>query len=187
MAVKLTFRRLPGKQEVERGLELLLAQGFIRRVRPMIRSRTLREALAVEQTRRRTTIRIPHYWAIFYHDGRGPAFPKNRFLVWFKDPRLDPRLPGRHPVTRDEVRPLREVLPDLEWEDIVQLAADGLVVIAPVSPFDATIVEGDPFFTRAAMGYPDPSMELSIEARISRIVNVFTGPKEKDRVVLRFD
>lgn len=51
---------------------------------------------------------IPHYWAIYVHDGRGSFGPgskatpgkKARFLVWFRDPHDDPRLQHAMQVQR---------------------------------------------------------------------------------------
>jgi hypothetical protein len=46
-----------------------------------------------------TKLYIPHYWARFVHDGRGPIPGPPRggdaaFYVWYKDRRQDPRLAG---------------------------------------------------------------------------------------------
>lgn len=43
---------------------------------------------------------VPHYWAAYVHDGRGPVRPKSAtMLVWFRNPNNDPRLSGgRSPV-----------------------------------------------------------------------------------------
>lgn len=76
-------------------------------------SRTLAEALqeqgpiqglSVGQTLGR--LHIPHYWAQFVHNGRGEVRPRQAaFLVWFRNPRDDPRLPpGRWPVRVEELR-----------------------------------------------------------------------------------
>jgi hypothetical protein len=77
---------------------------------PKIPSRQLRAALQAIQIDQSTGILwVPHYWAIFAHDGRGPspAIEGSAILVWFRNPEDDPRLPGgRYPVTRSEVRHL---------------------------------------------------------------------------------
>jgi len=58
---------------------------------------------------------IPHYWAIYVHDGRGsygPGSPATRgkparFLVWFRNPNNDPRLrAGLQAIRRNQVRRL---------------------------------------------------------------------------------
>lgn len=76
------------------------------KVRPRVRkgtgsghgSRTLAAAIRVEIARFNVAhISIPHYWAIYVHDGRGPFGPKRQgFYVWFRDPKQDPRLNRGH-------------------------------------------------------------------------------------------
>lgn len=68
----------------------------LRRIRDTIGSRTLREALrlVVDVSRRRADLFIPHYWAVYYHDGRGGFGPREaRYLIFFDDPNDDPRKP----------------------------------------------------------------------------------------------
>lgn len=55
-------------------------------------------------------LNVPHYWAPFYHDrerrGVVNAAPGG-MLVWFRDKKRDPRLPGGiYPVTKSQVRHL---------------------------------------------------------------------------------
>jgi hypothetical protein len=99
--------------------ELLLDYGEaeLERVRPRIGSSTLRAAarLVVERLGEESvaSIFIPHYWAVYYHDGRGAfSAPQGRFLVFFPNPADDPRLEGGRPeraagarrLTADEFR-----------------------------------------------------------------------------------
>lgn len=53
---------------------------------------------------------IPHYWALYVHDGRGPFGPRRakvKYLCWFRDPKLDPRLDnGRSPQRYKDVKRL---------------------------------------------------------------------------------
>lgn len=86
--------------------------------RPQIPSRTLQQALTYEivgragfsPTQHPTVyISLPHYWAAFVHDGRPAVHPVNaRFLVWFAEPRDDPRTEGtrNYPVRKSDVRRL---------------------------------------------------------------------------------
>lgn len=80
-------------------------------VRPKIPSRTLRKALnlfVVSDTEGR--IQIPHYWALYVHNGRGPfSAPAGRYLVWFRNPKDDPRL--RNGVTPVRASQLRHLTP----------------------------------------------------------------------------
>lgn len=77
------------------------------RVREQIGSKTLRAALRliVNESEQRADLFIPHYWAIYYHDGRGSVHPVTaRKLVFFDDPRDDPRAPT--PERESQVRRL---------------------------------------------------------------------------------
>lgn len=51
---------------------------------------------------------VPHFWAKFLHDGRGPVRPQSAsFLVWFRNVLDDPRLRGgRYPQRNSQVRHL---------------------------------------------------------------------------------
>jgi len=80
------------------------------------KSRTLaREMQSFIQTTERGFLYVDPYWAVYFHDGRTSIVGKN--LVWFKNPRLDPRRPGgRTPnrardlrsLTKSEFRDARE-------------------------------------------------------------------------------
>ena len=49
----------------------------------------------------------PHYWAVYYHDGRGPLRPVNgKYLVYFLDPEDDPRFQNGYPVRASDVKRL---------------------------------------------------------------------------------
>ena len=90
----------------------LLCQVARRQTRQVLQSRTLRRALAcrLEKTgpRVRTArLSVPHYWAVYYHDGRRPIRPRRgKFLVYFRNVEDDPRLggatasPERHAQTK---------------------------------------------------------------------------------------
>lgn len=69
---------------------------------------------------------IPHYWAVYVNDGR----VTDSLLVWFKDPKDDPRLSGNEwAVRRNQVRRLTK----LEWKawrlKNRKAIADGRIVI----------------------------------------------------------
>jgi len=87
-----------------------LAREAFRRVRAAVQSETLRAALRVQQGRRggQMWLGVPHYWAVFYHDGRRGFGPRrSRVLVWFKNPNDDPRAPNRqYPVRRSQIKRL---------------------------------------------------------------------------------
>lgn len=78
-------------------------------VRSRIGSSTLRDAarLIVDAQAGQAHIFIPHYWAVYYHDGRaGFAADAGHFLVFFADPDDDPRLEGGYPVRESDIRRL---------------------------------------------------------------------------------
>lgn len=87
-----------------------LGKRELARVKNSIGSKTLRAAitLIVDESEQRADLFIPHYWAIWYHDGRGAVHPRSaRKLVFFDNPHDDPRLKGgRRPVTESQVRRL---------------------------------------------------------------------------------
>ena len=86
-----------------------LGRQELARVKPLIGSKTLRAAitLIISETEARAELFIPHYWAIWYHDGRGAVSPTSaRKLVFFDNPSDDPRLRGGRPVRESQVRRL---------------------------------------------------------------------------------
>jgi hypothetical protein len=91
--------------------KILTAYGAaeLERVRALIGSRTLREAirLLVDANEGRAELYVPHYWALYYHDGRGGVRPITASkLVFFADPRDDPRLAGGYPERDFDIRTL---------------------------------------------------------------------------------
>lgn len=81
----------------------------LRLVEDKIGSQTLRDALLliVEANVGRAELFIPHYWAVYYHDGRGPVQPITaQKIVFFADPRDDPRLVGGNPRRVSDIRTL---------------------------------------------------------------------------------
>ena len=84
------------------------------RAKKWIPSRTLEKALRIKQavTRpgRGAQLFIPHYWALYAHDGRRgfTAIGPRKFLVFFADPRNDPRTDGGrdYPVRVSQVKKL---------------------------------------------------------------------------------
>lgn len=126
---------------------------------------TLREAMEffVELNRgvgARIILGVPHYWAAYYHDGRGPVTPVEKvWLVYFRDPRDDPRIEGGYPVTRDQIRRLTEE----EWHFWLQQnkiakinqLPEPMIVTKHVGP-----AEGHPFFIRALERFASELAEM---------------------------
>lgn len=91
-----------------------LAELAAAKARPLVasKSRTLGRLLRVvdyppSRNKARSAAYIPHYWAIYVHDGRGTfAAPAGKYLIWFRDPRNDPRHRGNYVERLSEKRTL---------------------------------------------------------------------------------
>lgn len=101
--------------DFQRQLMLRLLRAGRRRARRYIlsgqgahRSRTLATEMETRiETPERGYLYVDPYWALYFHDGRRPIVGKN--MVWFKNPKLDPRLNnGRSPNRASQVRRLNK-------------------------------------------------------------------------------
>jgi len=132
-----------------------------RRARPKIPSRTLRRALRRLVLPGATggvegVLFIPHYWAVFLHDGRrGFGSKPGAFLVFFRDIRDDPRVAGGFPERASQIRRLTKREFDFWLErNRRHLKAGGdpfevpMVVVRHVGP-----AQGAHFFTRGMDGF----------------------------------
>jgi len=144
---------LDPKKVVRRVLQEI-GERELRRVRKSIGSRTLRAAirLIINESEERADLFIPHYWAVYYHDGRGPVRPVNaRKLVFFDDPRDDPRLRNGRPVRESEVQRLtREQYQEGLRRNAERAARGGrpfMYVVDSVGP-----AAPRPFFTQLEQG-----------------------------------
>ncbi len=100
--------KFDGKRVIKKIL-MELGERELRLVKKSIGSKTLRAAvrLIVDESKQRADLFIPHYWAIYYHDGRGSVSPRSaRKLVFFDNPNDDPRLAGGYPVRASQVQRL---------------------------------------------------------------------------------
>lgn len=131
--------------------------------RPMIPSKTLQASLTYSTERGggfRTAaayIEIPHYWSAFVHDGRGPVAPvSKRVLVWFADPKDDPRTSGTtaYPVRMTDRRRLTKAqyLDGLERNRERRAAGQPPYMI--VTTHSGPVV-GTPFFSANANAFGD--------------------------------
>ncbi len=107
-------------------------------------SRTLRQALRVLKTEDGFVLNVPHYWAQFFHDGRGVvnARPGHK-LVYYKNPAEDPRIAGGYPVRLSDVRKLTRT------EFYRDLRAGKLIVAERVGPAGPNEFMGDALTARA--------------------------------------
>jgi len=119
-----------------------LAAVVARSVKPFIGAKALRESLTVRPDRDgHLVFRFAQYWARWYIEGRR-AVSGN--LIYFKDPRDDPRLANGFPAThRQEVRRLtRAELRDALEDDKVIMTDH--VGPAPAHPFLDFVQPEDP-------------------------------------------
>lgn len=115
------------------------------KARTYCRSKTLKAAMyhRIEAEKPNSSdgrIRVPHYWAKFFHDGRDAVFAKAKALVWFKDPNKDPRLKKGYPVYKSDVQTL-----DLSKEEFFRLRKAGEIFVKRVS--GRTKQPQNPFFS----------------------------------------
>jgi hypothetical protein len=145
----------------ERILERLGAEEM-ERVKAFIGSKTLRDALEliVDAPEARAELFIPHYWAVYYHDGRGPLVPVNaNKLVFFADPKDDPRLVNGYPVRATDIIRLTKEDYQAGLAENARRRANGegpfMFVLDTVGPAKAR-----PFFEELARGAADRASDV---------------------------
>ena len=112
-------------------------------------SRTLRNALAIQREGNSIFLGVPHYWAIYYHDGRSQAeAPAGKFLIWFPNPLDDPRHSGVYPERAAQIQRL-----NIPPEELRVLIETGIAVVARVSPRTQRRVRGARFFEKGLKGF----------------------------------
>lgn len=149
-----------------------------RRAKSKLKSETLKDSLFIElrPTESEVVVGVPHYWAIYYHDGRGPIRARpGKWLVYFKDPSEDPRIKGGYPErAADVVRLTRE-------QFLTALAANKLIVTKEVGPAGP-----HPFFSRGMDGFQEQVHEPARRYMRSVMQDLgLVGPVEKDSVKIR--
>lgn len=120
------------------------------KARPQIPSRTLRRALEVRinPTDLRAILHIPHYWAVYVHDGHGPIEPVARqWLAFFPDKTKDPRtdFAQNYPVRVTDIVSLHDAMTDEEFKEAKR---ERDLVFSKRSPAR----EGTPFFEDGLAG-----------------------------------
>lgn len=158
----------------------------LQRARAASKSNTLRAALRVRQSSDPTSasafVGVPHYWAVYYHDGRGTVRARSRYLVWFRDKASDPRLAGGYPVTRSQIRHLT---PDQFQEGLQknrEAKAAGepavMIYVPSVGPAD-----GHPFLRDGLVGVTDDAHRIARTAFSEYVLKII--PKEKATATIR--
>lgn len=165
-----------------------LANEALKVARPQIPSRTLRDAIVIMRpTRFRAFLEIPHYWALYIHDGRRPFGPRpgRRYLVWFDRPENDPRLRNGYPVRYADWRPLE---PE-EFQNGLKVNARLRAIGAPpqmiVRRFQPNPLKPTPFFTTGMSAFEDRA-RASIRASFSTFILQHFGQEPLETVRFRF-
>lgn len=122
--------------------------------RRRVPSKTLRAAmqLIIEESDARARVFVPHYWAVYLHDGHNGINPRTaRKLVFFDDPADDPRRPNGPPERFSGERRLTKAEYERGLEINRERAARGLRPFMYV--VDSTRSQrGKPWFDEMASG-----------------------------------
>jgi VQ motif len=157
--------------------------------RPLIPSQTLADALAVieGESDYQRFLSIPHYWAVYAHDGWGAFGPsKCDFLVWFRDKLDDPRTNygQQYPVREGDIRKLTKE----EFRYCLQLNAQdraaGLRPRMVIAKFQPRVHQGVAFFSEGLAGLSSAAAPLVLE-EFRALVQEVTGPDETDQATFR--
>jgi hypothetical protein len=108
-----------------------------------VRSRTLSRAMAIDESlisKNIIKIYVPHFWARFVHDGSRAV--RGISMVWFPNPKDDPRLKGGRPIKRSQVKRLR-----LSKRRFYALRAAGILVWCK----NRKAIKAHPFFKKAIL------------------------------------
>ena len=133
-----------------------------------IPSRTLRAAIRAERlTERSVRLLVPHYWALYYHDGRGPVLPKRAsMIIYYRDPKDDPRLTSGYPVRMSDIKRLtrQQYLAGL-LENKLRFRANpggGTMQFMVVVPSTGPTRPGKsyPFFTKGMEAFPQLARDI---------------------------
>lgn len=140
-------------------IERALPQALIR-AKAFCESKQLRglmEYVVVETGDKKASgiVNVPHFWAIYYHEGRKIITKDGGYLVWFRNINDDPRLNnGQAPVYRSDVRKLTEG----QWRDWIAKNKEARrkgqpppMIVSTRSPINGKINwHGNKFFSNAA-------------------------------------
>lgn len=184
---------------VRRLLEALGAAAY-EKVLPQIGSSTLQAALQVliEEQELQVRLFIPHYWAVYYHDGRSGFGPKDAtFLVFFPDPKDDPRLiAGRSPERANQLRRLTKAEFYRGLSENTRRRKAGLPPFMLViqnedgSPGTVGPAPAHPFFTEGMAGFALEADDITypiVDEFVQRIVDDLQVRSDTAEVEISFD
>ena len=149
----------------------VLLRAADRKVRPKIPSKQLRQGLTkTVESGSKGYLEIPHYWALYVHEGRNaPVHAQNStFLIWYRDPRQDPRLVGgKTPKRASQLRRLTSS----QFKDALQRNRDareaGLEPPVVIVRAVRKSTEGVPFFSnesrRGMQGFVDEANDIGAD------------------------
>lgn len=163
------------------------------RAKPQIQSETLQKSLVLEISTSlaepRAVLYLPHHWAVYVHDGRGPVRPvEKRWLVWFQNPADDPRTAGgrNYPVRASDARRLSPA----EWEmGMLENAArraagqEPYMIVTKLSG-PVTFPKHFEFFTKGMEGFGDTVGDIvgeELDSFVSSLLPTFGGGNTRRR------
>lgn len=138
------------------------------RILASTRSETVKKYLQSRITETGVTFNVPHYWVGYYHDGRGSFGPKDAvWLVYFKNPKDDPRIASGYPVSRSAVRRLTASQYKEGWQMNREMqkrnpgggAMQYMIVTKHVGPTAET--KKDPFFRKGLSNIGDDIRKIA--------------------------
>lgn len=175
----------PGSKAIIKALERLGRIGKARVV-GYITSGTLRRALVYRREGLNLYFSVPYYWARYYHDGRGPIFAKpGRKLVYFRDPKNDPRIATGYPKTRADIKPLtRQQFYDgvRMNKQMEKLNPDGGPQQYMLIRDDVGPAMGEPFFKLGFAGF-ESIIKREIQAEMKASISLVTTRSKRSLAV----
>jgi hypothetical protein len=177
---------VPDIEETLRKLALKLGERAKIEVLPQIPSEALRNGLRLLQRHSSTgaELFIPHYWAIYVHDDRQPFGPRRaKVLVWFADPKDDPRRPN-DVVRFSDWRSLKrqEFLDGIQRN--IQRKSVGLPAFMFVRKFQPHAREGAEFFSKGLGSFErspqtDDLVFKMVDGYARKVGKAISSPKPK--------
>lgn len=173
-------------RSLQKGLEKAKAFCTSKQLRRSMFIKITEEAKRVS----RGVIRSPQYWSIYYHIGRA-NFPPIRassasYLVWFKNPRDDPRLTnGQYPMYRSQIKSLSSLISKAEFR---RLKEEGKLIVSKTSPRSGgASFPGNPFFsdTGGMVGFGADVGKIAQEEAYQYVESFLKKSGLKHKVIVR--
>jgi hypothetical protein len=165
------------------------AKGFCRS--RQLRRAINRQIITISAEEAGGKLNVPHYWAIYYHEGRQVIRPVSAsMLVWFRNPNNDPRLKGGlSPVYRSDIRKLTKAEFQFWSEENRRARKRGapvpMIVVKRSPRSGQPSWKGNPFFSDkpggGLAGLPDAVIDISRREAYSHVEEWLrtTGLKKK--------